>query len=751
VTESAGSVKLDLELNESGFQRQLNGVANKANGMASAFSNLAMAAGVAFSAYEMINFGRGATKLASDLQEVQNVVDVTFGSMAGQVNSFATTAIDQFGLSELSAKRFSSTIGAMLKSSGLTGQGMTDMSLGVTKLAADLSSFYNLDQADAFYKIQAGLSGEIEPLRRLGVNMTQVNLEAYAMSKGITKSFQKMTQQEQTLLRYNYLLNATKDAQGDFARTSDSWANSTRVLTERWNQFKATMGQGFINIFANVLGGLGAIIAKLQIASLYFKAFTELVFGSQSKVAETAVSAQDASASIGDMGKAVKEAGKQAKKTLAPFDQLNMLTSNISEGSSDVSDALTNVGGGSIGGDTVTTPTINTAKLDEINAKVKLFVDSVRQQFADLSSIVTLHSNGIIASIAGIAAAFTTFLVISKWSAIVQGVTIAFEGLGVAIGAISWPVVAVAALVGLFVAAIVNLWKTNEGFRDSLTTVWNNITSFLSNVWNNILSPILAEVVTTFRWLWETHLKATVTAFVGFVNSLITGAADILNKFVFPVLNAIVNAFGPNIVNTFKLIINVIGSVIGIVADVASSIFKILGGIIDFLVGVFTGNWNKAWGGIMGVFTGIVEIVARPIMGIINVVIDMINYMIRSLNNIRIDIPDWVPEYGGQSLGFNVKQIPKLAQGGLVHQPTLAMVGDNRNARTDPEVVSPLSNLKAIMVEALASMPGFNNGNNSSANAQEIVLQVGETEFARLIISSVHNLQRQTGVTLLTV
>lgn len=131
----------------------------------------------------------------------------------------------------------------MLKSMGLTTDSVLDMSTKITELAGDLASFYNLDVDDAFTKIRSGMSGETEPLKQLGINMSVANLEAYALSKGITTSYQKMSQSNQALLRYNYLLSVTADAQGDFSRTSDSWANQVKILQLNFDSLKASVGQ----------------------------------------------------------------------------------------------------------------------------------------------------------------------------------------------------------------------------------------------------------------------------------------------------------------------------------------------------------------------------------------------------------------------------------------------------------------------------------------------------------------------------
>jgi hypothetical protein len=183
--------------------------------------------------------GKQGIALASDLNEVQNVVDVTFGQNAKQIDDWAVKAKNQFGISELAAKQFTGTIGAMLKSTGISSKHLVGMSENLAGLTGDFSSFYNLPHDVAFDKIKAGISGETEPLKAIGINMSVANLEAYALSKGIKTAYSKMSEADKVILRYNYLLGASKDAQNDFSRTSDSFSNQQRLLTTNFQQLSA--------------------------------------------------------------------------------------------------------------------------------------------------------------------------------------------------------------------------------------------------------------------------------------------------------------------------------------------------------------------------------------------------------------------------------------------------------------------------------------------------------------------------------
>ena len=206
------------------------------------------------------SFAKEGINLASDLGEVQNVVDTTFGSSgAKEIETFAKSAATSFGMSELSAKQFTGTIGSMFKSMGVADDAVLLMSTGIAGLAGDIASFYNLDPQEAFDKLRSGISGETEPLKQLGINMSVANLEAYALAQGITTAYSKMSQAEQATLRYNYIMQATADAQGDFSKTSDSFANQQRILQLNIENLSASIGKKLlptVNSFTTAINGL---------------------------------------------------------------------------------------------------------------------------------------------------------------------------------------------------------------------------------------------------------------------------------------------------------------------------------------------------------------------------------------------------------------------------------------------------------------------------------------------------------------
>ena len=254
---------------KSDFAKAQRSVQQFANKLKSAVKGIgiALSVGAGLLGAGLIKVGKDAISLASDLIEVQNVVDVTFGKDAETINAWSKTALQSFGLSELQAKQFSSTLGAMMKSSGLAGKQIVRMSQDLAGLAGDMASFYNLDIEEAFNKIRGGLSGETEPLKVLGVDMSITNLQkTFGLD---SKQWQSLDAAQKQILRYKYLMKVTKDAQGDFTRTmSDSLANQQRVLKTTIEQMLATLGTTFMPALIKFSNEALKIIQGIDIESI---------------------------------------------------------------------------------------------------------------------------------------------------------------------------------------------------------------------------------------------------------------------------------------------------------------------------------------------------------------------------------------------------------------------------------------------------------------------------------------------------
>lgn len=347
----------------------------------SGFRGLASTIGKFYATYWLVMRAVGklgsAVDLASQLTEVQNVVDTTFGDMASKVDDFTKTSIQDFGMSELTVKQISSRFQALGTSVGITSQqvangtavankalmsqnntlykttdSMADMSLNLTRLAGDMASFYDVDQADVAKSLQSIFSGTIAPLRRYGLDLTQATLSEWAMKNGLDANIKSMTQAEKVLLRYNYVMANTQAAQGDFAKTANTWANSVRVLKQEFQAWGNIIGSVVINALKPFVQALNKVMLKVISFTRTVADALGAIFGWTIEISgrgSTVDGMEDIAGGVGDIGDSADESNKKAqklKKTLLSIDEIHALDDNSDSGSGGGSGSGGSGGGG---------------------------------------------------------------------------------------------------------------------------------------------------------------------------------------------------------------------------------------------------------------------------------------------------------------------------------------------------------------------------------------------------------------------
>lgn len=347
----------------------------------SGFRGLASTIGKFYATYWLVMRAVGklgsAVDLASQLTEVQNVVDTTFGDMASKVDDFTKTSIQDFGMSELTVKQISSRFQALGTSVGITSQqvangtavankalmsqnntlykttdSMADMSLNLTRLAGDMASFYDVDQADVAKSLQSIFSGTIAPLRRYGLDLTQATLSEWAMKNGLDANIKSMTQAEKVLLRYNYVMANTQAAQGDFAKTANTWANSVRVLKQEFQAWGSIIGSVVINALKPFVQALSKVMLKVISFTRTVADALGAIFGWTIEISgggATVDGMEDIADGVGDIGDSADSSNKKAqklKKTLLSIDEIHALDDNSDSGSGGGSGSGGSGGGG---------------------------------------------------------------------------------------------------------------------------------------------------------------------------------------------------------------------------------------------------------------------------------------------------------------------------------------------------------------------------------------------------------------------
>lgn len=812
----------------------------------------------------LYKLGKEAIEVASNIAEVQNVVDTAFGEMAWKVERFAQNSIKQFGMSELSAKKTASTYMAMASGMGLGADKASDMAISLAGLSGDVASFYNISQELADTKLKSVFTGETETLKDLGIVMTQTNLQQYALSKGIQTSISDMNQAQLTTLRYNYVLDKLSLAQGDFAKTSGTWANQIRILQEQFKQLLGIIGNGFIAALTPVIQVINLLLGKLvTLANVITGVFSKL-FGSKTETSSLSMigNTSDAFSSIGDSARnsanATKKAAKEMKGSLAGFDELNVLKSASNSSSND-----TDSGSLSSGGYHIEAIDWNNTFGEPDTSGIDSAIDKIIEKLNVLKKWLTENKNIIISLITGIATGFLVFETIMKWSSIIgvlssivapiQLVITQFSvlfasvaegsglilGLETAFGTIAGPAALVAVVIGTIVASLTHLYQTSESFRnlvneavgnlfvilmnfyntvlkplftfllDIFNTIVVPIATFIAKVvvkaveavatialsfWNKILSPIAKFLVNVLaialqgvlniwkkwkpyieglfnvlQWLWDSMLSPLVDFIVNnvisvfenwgsFIEELIPSIEEIFSgliDFFVGIFTLDINKCWEGITEIFEGFTNFLSSIFStdwtnvlgalgrplnslceFVTAIWNMIKGIFNGIITFVKGVFTGDWKKAWEGVKTIFGSVISGIGNIFKIPLNAIIDGINSFIKGINKIKI--PDWVPGVGGK--GFSIAKIPRLAQGGIISQSTIANIGE-----AGAEAVIPLKrNTQGIEMIADKLLENMPSNESQGMYLIQLVLEDG-TVLAKKLIKNIKEYEIMTG------
>lgn len=480
---NAGTVYFNTAFDNKSYNKNVKGLLSSTEkAFSNTFKKIGKLVGGALAIGAITKFSKSCIDLGSDLAEVQNVVDVVFPSINNQVNNFSKNAIDQFGLSELATKKYMGTFGAMSKSFGFTEQAAFEMSKTVTGLVGDVSSFYNISQDLAYTKLKSVWTGETETLKDLGIVMTQTALNEYALRNGFSKTIDKMTEAEKVSLRYSFVQSQLASATGDFARTSDGWANQVRVLSLRFDQLKASIGQGFINLFTPIVKCLNLVISKLQVVADGFSKFTSLLFGKQQQaISNTASQYNDLGSSAIQSANDIASASKKAQKAVMGYDKLNILT-NTKDSSGSGSSSV----GNSISAPTVSTPIVE----DTISPQMQKIVDKIMSYIEPLKSI---SFDNLINSLSGLKDSLGSF-----------GKTV-FSGL-------EW----------LYFNILIPLTKW------TIEDVLPKFIDILSGAFK-VLNPILEAFASIFQPVWDNLLKPLAEWTGGVIVDVLGGVADILS------------------------------------------------------------------------------------------------------------------------------------------------------------------------------------------------------------------------------
>lgn len=807
MARSDGTVYINTRVDTKGFQKGMNNIEKQTSNMSSSFGKLGKVIAATFAISKIVQFGKKAIELGSDLQEVQNVVDVTFTTMSDKVDEFAKKAIQSAGLSETMAKRYVGTFGAMAKSFGFAENEAFNMSTALTQLSGDVASFYNITQDEAYTKLKSVFTGETESLKDLGVVMTQAALDSFAMSEGLGKTTKQMTEQEKVALRYRFVLNQLSGAQGDFARTSDSWANQIRMLKLNIESIMASVGQALINFFTPIIKLINVLLSKIAVLANSFKAFSEMIMGKKSSssgggIGQTASDLADLESGYGgaadkaeDLASATKKADKANQRYLSGLDEIRTFTSKQEEESGGIG-ALGGISGSPVDYGSVETGTQaleqTNSVMDKLLERMKELAKLFKKGFADGLGDVSGRLDTIKKAAASIKnslkyifdgdveKAFNSMLDTFAYSLGQIAGSIASVGLSIGanlIGGISkyleeskdriknylinmmdissdimsqagnfasafayiFEVIAsksgqqiTADIIGIFSEAFMGVTQlaltfgrdifnavtqpiidNKEVIKNSLQDLLNGlsvITTAAREILTNIVDliflyyqerilPIIEGIKQNLSELIENHLTPFFSQLGEFLGVLGEAIKLLWDSILKPLIQWIIQNIAPVIVPILNAIVTVVGNAIGGIMDKITVLLQGLTGLINFIVGVFTGDWERAWNGIKDIFSAIINSISSTIETFVNGASGLINGLIGAFNKITgiVGIPS-IPEIPKLNL-------PKLATGAVIppNAPFMAMLGDQKHGTN---IEAPLDTIKQAVREVIGGGAG---------------------------------------------
>lgn len=606
-------------------------------------------------AYDSIAAGTGA--LGDNLLELQDVFDEVYGGMPVTAEEASTAVADL-------NTRF-----------GFTGEALSKASEDFLKF----SKVNKTDTATAIQLVSRAMGDASIPAEEYSGVLDALTAASQASGLSIDKLTENLTKYGAPMRALGY---TTQESIAIFAQWEKAGVNTEIAFSGMKKAISNWSAEGK-DARVEFKKTLEEIATCPDIASATTKAIE--TFGAKAGP-DLADAIQAGRFSVEEMTKVVEQSGGALENTynamLSPSDKAKVAMNNLTLAGAALGDAIQET-------------------LAPVWEKLANVIESVTKWFRslnDTTKTVIVVIGGIVAAIGPLLVIFGTLagsvskiiLMYTNFKAATAGVAGSTSLLAKAMAALSPPIMAIIALVTAIVAALVQLWNTNEGFRNSVQSAIESISSVLTNIWETIIQPIFTRIQEIIMSVWENGLKPLWDKWVEFIGDITVQMAGLLER-IMPVVDWFVETFGPMLVFVFDLvgsvfgdtvttILQVAGALLSNIGDVVSNIIGVFSGIIDFISNVFTGNWQGAWDSIVSIFgnifDGLINVAKVPINIIIGFINGMVggvesgvNAVIRAMNSLSFDVPDWIPLIGGQHWGFDLGlvsfgRIPYLAKGG---------------------------------------------------------------------------------------
>lgn len=695
-----------------------------------------------------------------------NLFSVSMGEYTQQASEFAQRMQDVLGVDAGEAMRNMGLIQNLTTSFGMASDKAYILSKNITQLGYDFSSFYNISSEEAFTKLQAAISGELEPIRRLGIDISTARLQQELFNLGIEANVNELNQADKSMLRYIAIMKQSTNAQTDMARTLNSPANMMRVFNAQVQLLARSIGSLFIPILNAVLPPLIAFIQIIREAISAIAAF----FGVEVKFADVtssvAPSLGGVSDDIDDIGSSAAKSAKEIRMLIGGFDELNVLP----EKTGPTSGGGAGGAGGSLLGD-IELPEYDMfaglaeSMANKIKEKIKSIGSAIAELFKDFGSYFQPSIDAWAAAWEQIKAKaievwpsiqqsvnslwndtivpFGNYMLTDFAPSVANSFSQAFAPIAGDLGAAGLQIFAntledVAALSASITNNIIipaldtvktiwmdvmlgiqTAWGTyGKPIADALVLAFDRIGTIVSSVYYAMIKPVLMRVIEIVNHVWNTSLKPLWDKVVVMIDQIALTALDFWNNVLSPWINWLVGTFGPQFSMVFDIAASVVEYAVDVIGNALNIGITIINGVLTFLDTLFVSGWSAAWGTVGDSVKNVWESIKKGIKDSINDIIGFVNSMLRAItsginavidrmNSLSITIPNWVPNVGGKSFGinfpkFNAPQIPKLAEGGVLYNPQLVLAGEYANARSNPEIIAPQSMMRETVSEANA-------------------------------------------------
>lgn len=791
--------------------------------------------GVALSSVAIAKIIKSSTQMAMTVESSMDNIHRNMGKAAESYNTFVKTQSKALGMARKDAYAYGSTFSNLLGSFLGDTQQVASETQNLMKAAAVISSKTGRTYEDVSNRIRSGMLGSTEAIEDLGI-YTQVSmLESTEAFKKFAngKTWNQLAFQQQQQIRLAAILEQT------YKRYGDTLADTTQTKQARFlaslENIKLNLGQAFLPVYNAVLPALTALANKLEEITSNLAAFSESIFGKATSI--QAIESQ--TEAITDQGNAIEKAGKQAKRSIAGFDQLNILTSSSSAAGGGGSNAIQS----SALEDLKTTTRKLTDEIDSI-------FDKLQKKFPTIFALgkeraqLTKELMGVIDDIASVFRSDTAKQIGKDFQAIfsesfgfILEMSLRFgnDFMKVIITTINNNKENLKSVLNDTLSATQTVTSTIRDFLggvfqhirqtydkyvrpaiDNFGEGFNTVFTKVSGAYAKHLGPTINEIAKQFSELvkeYVTPLAEEILNFGGSVTELISQLYKHISPFVGWIGSFVVIAIS----NALRSIWEIFEFVYKIIATRLKALFGVLHGLTEFLNGAFSGDWDRAWNGIRKIldswwegvtslfdivkdtikdnfgdalegaknlvgngldtikvlfssfmerisiilspFKGIVEglgdTLKTTFKGAINGVISQFNKFIGWVNSKMkfswdgLKIAGKTIFEGGSVQLAKIPTIPQLAKGGIVDSPTLAMIGEKGT-----EAVVPLENTSFVttIAKAIAGEIAKTVGNiKTPDNNGDVVIRVGESDFARIAIKAINEAQRSAGTTLLIV